>query len=41
LLVTADTALVPEVVLGTQGRLTDIKPVIELEVIKGGGGGVH
>jgi len=41
LLDTADTALVPEDVVGRQGRLTDIKPLEELAFVKGGGGGVH
>ena len=38
---TADTELVPEVATFRQGRLTDIKPLEELEFVKGGGGGVH
>jgi len=41
LLDTADIALVPEVAVGKQGRLTNIKPLEELEFVKGGGGGVH
>jgi hypothetical protein len=41
LLDTVDTALVPEVIAGRQGRITDSKPLEELEFVEGGGGGVH
>jgi len=41
LLDTADIALKPEAVVGRYGRLTDIRPLEELEFVKGGGSGVH